>query len=359
MKIGIQARELSGKGGTKVYIENLLRELIKQNKDHELYIFHQEEKTNLPTSENVQEVKYRGVYSIIDDHIIGHYLMKKHDIDIAFFPKNVVPYFYSDKSIVTVHDLGFFIDSNFYSLTNRVYQKLMINKSCERADKIIAISKNTKKDIMRYTDTSEEKIKVIHHGIDPIFKEELNKGEIQEFKADNDLKKRLIYGGNLGKRKNTETLIKAFNKLELSQYQLVFTGRNPNSETRKLSEKNRDIKLLSYLEREELPTLYSSSDLFIYPSLYEGFGIPPLEAMACGTPVITSNTSSLPEVVGDAGIMVDPHDVDALAEEMERVLESDTLQKNMKRKGLKRVKKFSWEKAAKQVIETYQEVKRK
>ena len=110
-----------------------------------------------------------------------------------------------------------------------------------------------------------------------------------------------------------------------------------------------------YVPDEDLPGLYNAADLFVFPSLYEGFGIPPLEAMSCGTPVITSNTSSLPEVIGDAGIMVDPHHIDGLAEAMHRVLTDEALRKGMIEKGLQRAKLFSYEKEARETLKVYRE----
>lgn len=117
-----------------------------------------------------------------------------------------------------------------------------------------------------------------------------------------------------------------------------------------------DVIFTGYVLDGDLPALYNAADLFVYPSLYEDFGLPPLEAIACGTPVITSNTSSLPEVVGDAGIMVDPHDVDRLADAMYKVLTNDGLREDMIKKGLERAKMFGWEKCARETLEVYEEV---
>lgn len=117
-----------------------------------------------------------------------------------------------------------------------------------------------------------------------------------------------------------------------------------------------DVIFTGYISDGDLPALYNAADLFVYPSLYEGFGLPPLEAMACGCPVITSNTSSLHEVVGDAGIMVDPYDVDRLADAMHKVLSNDGLREDMIKKGLERAEMFSWEKTARETLKVYEEV---
>ena len=170
--------------------------------------------------------------------------------------------------------------------------------------------------------------------------------------------------GTLEPRKNVVTLIKAFKKLHergLKDYALVIAGEKGWLYKRIFEEvessgAEQSIRLLGVARDEDLPLLYNCADLFVYPSLYEGFGLPPLEAMACGVPVITSNTSSLPEVVGNAGIMVDPHDINSLSEAMNNVLKDQELRCRMSRDGLKRSKMFTWEKTVSGVLKVYNEI---
>jgi len=169
--------------------------------------------------------------------------------------------------------------------------------------------------------------------------------------------------GTLEPRKNVVTLMKAFRKLMekgFDGYKLVIAGDKGWLYEEIFKEVDRsdlkhEILFLGVVRDADLPMLYNCADMFVYPSLYEGFGLPPLEAMACGIPVIISNTSSLPEVIGNAGIMVDPGDVNSLSEAMYNVLEDKELRSQMSKNGLKRAKLFSWEKAAKEILEIYDE----
>ena len=172
----------------------------------------------------------------------------------------------------------------------------------------------------------------------------------------------LFYVGNISKHKNVDKIIEAFKKIKSkTNYKLVIAGKLSFG-SKDIKKKIKDLDLqddvifTGYVPEEDLPALYNGASLFVYPSFYEGFGLPPLEAMQCGCPVITSNTSSLPEVVGNAGIMVDPNDVDELAKQMERVLTNKKLQQKMRKAGLKQAKKFSWEKCARETLKVYEEV---
>jgi glycosyltransferase involved in cell wall biosynthesis len=236
-----------------------------------------------------------------------------------------------------------------------------LNLSVKKADIIIAVSHSTKRDIIEFFKVDEKKIKVIHHGVESRFRPISN---VEGYRTRNNLPTRMILNiGTLEPRKNVVTLIKAFKKLQergYKDYVLAIAGEkgwlyNKIFEEIKSSGMEQSICLLGVVRDEDLPLLYNCADLFVYPSLYEGFGLPPLEAMACGVPIITSNTSSLPEVVGNAGIMVDPNDIESLSDEMYRVLKDKELNRQMRRDGLKRSNMFTWEKMVNEVLEVYNE----
>ena len=200
---------------------------------------------------------------------------------------------------------------------------------------------------------------MVHLGVESRFRPINN---VEDFRLKNNLPSKMILNvGTLEPRKNVVSLIKAFEKLKqkgYKDYKLVIAGEKGWLYKQIFKEvEHRDLKkeilFLGVVKDEDLPMLYNCADMFVYPSLYEGFGLPPLEAMACGIPVITSNTSSLPEVIGDAGIMVDPGDVNSLCEAMYNVLTDKELRCQMSKKGLKRAKLFSWEKAANEILEIY------
>jgi glycosyltransferase involved in cell wall biosynthesis len=246
--------------------------------------------------------------------------------------------------------------------SRQVYKKYILNLSVKKADAIIADSHSTRRDIIEFFKVDEKKIKVIHLGVESRFRPISN---VEGYRTRNNLPTKMILNiGTLEPRKNVVTLIRAFKRLQgrgFKNYVLIIAGEKgwlykKIFEEIKSSGMERSIRLLGVVRDEELPLLYNCADLFVYPSLYEGFGLPPLEAMACGVPIITSNTSSLPEVVGNAGIMVDPNDIESLSDEMYRVLEDKELKHRMSRDGLKRSKMFTWEKTVNDVIKVYNEV---
>ncbi len=234
--------------------------------------------------------------------------------------------------------------------------------SIKRADIIVADSHSTKRDIINYFGIKEEKIKVVYPGVESRFRPIRN---VEEYRLKNNLPSKMILNvGTLEPRKNVVTLIRAFKKLKelgFKNYKLVIAGDKgwlykQIFDEIKSSDLQKEVLFLGIVGDEDLPMLYNCADIFVYPSLYEGFGLPPLEAMACGIPVITSNTSSLPEVIDNAGIMVDPDDVNSLCEAMYNVLKDKELWHNMSNKGLERSKLFSWKGTAKKILEIYDEV---
>jgi len=238
----------------------------------------------------------------------------------------------------------------------------------KNADKIITISQHTKKDLVEYLKIPSEQIEPVYLGVDSNFEviphEKLN-NIMEKYNLPESF---ILYVGSEQPRKNFQSVIKAFNSLiktyNLKGVKLVKVGRPQIGEADRKAIFDlieglglaKDVFFMDYIPEEDLPSIYNLADLFVYPSLYEGFGLPPLEAMACGTPVVTSNTSSLPEVVGDAGIMVDPMDVDALADSMHQVLTDEALQMKLKAKGISQAKEFSWEKTAQKTWKIYEQV---
>ena len=298
----------------------------------------------------VREVNRLGDFVHLPNHHFGRY---------ANFLK--VPF------IITVHDLIRYLDLKGYqtliyrpNLRDRFYFNLDY-KGIKKAKRIIAISQTTKNDLMRYLGVAEEKISVVYNGIDhKLFQPVAHRLYNHPY---------ILFVGTEHLRKNFAGLLKAFSRLKreprFKDLKLVKVGRAGGRETdfRRQTMKvinaldlAGDVVFADFVAENDLPAYYSGARVFILPSLYEGFGLPPLEAMACGCPVITSNTSSLPEVAGDAGIMVNPHDTDSLTQAIEQVLTDDKLRSSMIKKGLEQSKKFSWEKTARQTQEVYNRV---
>jgi glycosyltransferase involved in cell wall biosynthesis len=234
-----------------------------------------------------------------------------------------------------------------------------------RTNIMICDSVSTKNDCMKLLKIPEKRLKVIPLSADEQYKPIKNKEHIRdELKREYNIDYPFIlFVGTLEKRKNVPILLKSFYKLKKSKlnHKLVIVGGKGWKYTRifdlieGLNLEN-DVIFTDYVSDEYLVKLYNAADLFVYPSLYEGFGLPPLEAMACGCPVITSNTSSLPEVVGDAGVMVDPNDIDSLTESMIKILTDNEYREEMGRKSLERAHMFSWKKTAEETWDVYKEV---
>ncbi len=308
---------------------------------------------------NVKKVNSQRYLSLIEAYRLSRLVGRQGDI-VHLPNQNFARYalFLKSPFIVTVHDLVRLCFSFAQeTISERILLKLDI-RYIKRSSHIIAVSQNTRNDLIKYLKIPGERITVIYNGINhSIFKPYTVKLLDKPY---------ILYVGSERPRKNLGRLFEAFAKLksEFAELKLVKVGTYGRSEKyrrdtmRKLDSLGvtRDVIFVSHLSELDLARYYSSATLLVYPSLYEGFGFPLLEAMACGCPVVTSNTSSLPEVVGEAGITVNPYDTDSLAQAMRQVLTNNELRDNMIRKGLEQAKKFSWEKTAKQTQEVYNKV---
>jgi glycosyltransferase involved in cell wall biosynthesis len=356
MRIGIAARGLSiQSGGVKQYIESLISALQKINNNNKYYIFYNSDsfKGRYPKA---NEIVLNSSSKLFWDYYLLPKAVKDYKLDIMLFPKNVMPFFINCKSIIVIHDLAYFMhELNAYPLIDTIYMRLMIKSSVRRANHIIAISENTKQDVMKMLNVKTDRISIIYEAMDENYKQINDEIKLAEIEKKYDLNNRFIfYCGSLSPRKNIIRLLVAFDTIkDKIPHKLVLTGGKSwkDKKVHNLIEKmGDDVIKLGHVPDEDMPMLYNLADLFVYPSLYEGFGLPTLEAMACGCPVIASNTSSIPEVVGDAGIMVDPYNVDEMAKAMYDILTDDELKDDMVKRGQKRIKKFSWEKCAKETL---------
>lgn len=300
-------------------------------------------------------------------HLYLNYCLnkKKLNIDIIHSPEDASLFvkLKNQKKIITVHDTIPFYFPNMFDFMTRYRYKILFSRTLKNSDKIIADSYNTKQDLIKHFKIPEKKIKVIHLAANENYKP-LKENEINNIKQKYNLNYSFIlYVGTLEVRKNISILLKSLYKLKKQgiKHKLVITGKKGwkyKSIFKIIEQLNlqKDVIFIGYVSDEDLPALYNAADLFVYPSIYEGFGLPPLEAMQCGTPVITSNTSSLPEVVGNAGIMIDPYDVVELANNMHEVLVNVSLREELSKKGLERAKLFSWKKCAEEHLKIYEEV---
>lgn len=378
MVIGIDIRMLARgtKTGIEEYTEKLLSNMLGLNTDIRFRLFYNGYKKvklsydflNLP---NVKLMEFSLPNRFLDvssklaelpkiDKLLG-------GIDVMFSPHIFLSSLSNKcKSVVTFHDLSFEKYPEFYSKSKSYWHFSMDpKKQAKRASRIITASQSTKSDLISLYGIDTEKIKVIYSGTEQLeredWKDERKKSVKKKYNLPDEY---ILYLGTLEPRKNIIGLIKAFelfknrtqnNKLRPTSHKLVIAGskgwlyREIFDRIEKSPVKH-DIVLTGFIEEIDKKYIYKLADLFVYPSFYEGFGFPPLEAMSFGVPVITSNVSSLPEAVGDSAIMVDPYDLDELSGAVEEVLTDKKLKNFLIEKGFERIKKFSWQNCARETL---------
>lgn len=275
---------------------------------------------------------------------------KQARIELVHFPHYNVPLNYRGRFVVTVHDLTHIILPEF--LGNKAkyyYAKFLMNHALKKSEHIFTVSENSKKDIIELFGIKPEKISITYNAVDSDFrvKTEEDVEYLYEKYSVPRNKRILMYVGNLKPHKNLSRLIRAFSQLDdKNDYRLLLVGKAFTSTDLETEEKelgiNEYVIHTGMVEKEELVDLYNIADLFVFPSLYEGFGIPPIEAMACGTPVIASNNSSIPEVVGNAAILFDAKDVVEIKNAIEKIVDEQLIN-NLIASGKKRVSIFKWD----------------
>jgi glycosyltransferase involved in cell wall biosynthesis len=267
--------------------------------------------------------------------------------------------------VVTIHDVVAFTRTETVPRKYALYMRLLLKQVVQKVDKIIAPSISTKNDLIECLNTPEEKIDVVYNAVSPHYAPASPDCDHEEIKRKFGIRNKYIFfAGNLEPRKNLIRLMEAFNmsRSKLGEdYQLVICGKKgwlykDILQTYEKLKMDDDIILTNYVTEEDLLSLYQCADIFAFPTLYEGFGFPPLEAMGCGVPVIASNVSSLPEIVGDAALLVDPLDTAQISEAIVTMANSESLRKQLIEKGLKQSAKFSWEDTARKTLDVYASV---
>lgn len=373
MRIGIDARginkELDGIGRFGL---NLIRDLSKIDTSNEYIIYKNPSIDHLLIKrENFTEKTLNIARYTVEEQLMLPKILVKDNLDVFHSLHNILPISYPGASIITIHDIMAIVFRWFYEAFPLIkkhialsYFRLFVKLSAVKAKKIIVPSKHTQKDLIQYLNLNKKKIKICPEAVDDIF-----------IVTDSNAKQKLLlkyqfdspyflYAGNFKPYKNLKNLILAYDildKKKLTLPKLVIAGRDKKYEKPLKSFINRlglngKIIFTGYVASNDLPVLMNGALFFIFPSIYEGFGLPILEAMACGTPVITSNVTSLPEVAGDAALLVNPYDPKAIADGIQLLLTDNKLRTGLITKGFDRVKLFSWEKCAKETLKVYEEV---
>jgi glycosyltransferase involved in cell wall biosynthesis len=262
------------------------------------------------------------------------------------------------KTVLSIFDLTYLLVEPYAGhFKNTIYVKNFIKLAARKAKKIITCSNSTKEDLSEILHLPQAKIKVVHLGVSSKFRTIREKNRIESVKKKYGIpQKYVLYVGNFSPHKNLKRLILAYHLLAdylKEEYSLVLGG----GEAEKLGIRDTESLIsIPYIDEEDLPTLYSGAELFIFPSLYEGFGFPPLEAMACGCPVASSNTSSLPEVLGEAALFFDPCQTEEISSAIRQMLEDEDLRNRLRQKGLERARLFTPEKMTDKILDVFESV---
>ncbi len=302
------------------------------------------------------------IYSMAE-HVHGSLLLNRfrRQIDLFHFPHYNVPWMEPENSVVTVHDLIHFHFPEYYGGVKVKLAKGVLENAVKKASRIIVDSQATANDLVQMFPGMNEKVRIIHIGVSEFFGPQPVE-TVDAFKKQQNLGQYLLYVGNRKPHKNLERLLKAYAglKTKFPALQLVIVGKRFDEQD-EVTRLIKELRLENVVEIErasdnEILHLYCGAEALVLPSLYEGFGLPPLEAMACGTPVVVSNTSSVPEVVGEAGVYVDPYNVVDITRGVYQVLTDQNLRHHLREKGLVQARLFTWEKTTRQTLEVYQEV---
>ena len=376
MKIGLDVDSLTIKsGGIGRYAVNLINHVAKillNEGQNEIFIFfhHSFDRDLIHKHSHLKFIdKYTNIKSnVLRKGIFLPFSMRRLKMDLFHGLDHIgIPFLYEDKRckyVVTIHDLITRIYPSKFTKKHRLVQNTLLPHILRKADRIIAVSNSTKNDIIKFYPEYAHKIKVIYEGVEPQFFPRSNHEIEKTLDKYNVDFRYILFLGTVEPRKNIIRVVDAFIQLKQEgniEQKLIITGRKGwlyKDIIEKINKTpfSQDIIFTDFVDDEDLPSLYSGSEIFLYPSLYEGFGLPVLEAMSCGSPVITSNLSSLPEIAGDAAILVDPMNVEEIVQAMEKLLRDRELRKELKRKSLERAKFFSWEMAAKETLHLYEDI---
>jgi glycosyltransferase involved in cell wall biosynthesis len=367
VRIAIDARKLHDFGiGT--YIRNLLRQLSRLDGESEYILICTPSDSGIERQfgPNFRTVTVAAKPYSLAEQVAIPYIVRGLGADVFHTPHYVLPPLVSVPSVVTIHDCIHLMFPQY--LPNRLaylYARTFLWSAAHRSARVLTVSEASKHDILRFFAIPEAKIEVIYNGIDESFGSPPPGDEVSRVRERYQLNHEFIlYAGNIKPHKNLERLIEAFHQLRTEGFHhltLLIIGdeisRYPALRLAVHRHKlHKSVRFLGFVPDQTLAVLYRLASVFVFPSLYEGFGLPPLEAMASGTPVVTSNVSSLPEVTSDAALLIDPHDPAAIADGIRQVLTDRALRDRLVASGLQRVREYSWERSARRIRAVYGEV---
>lgn len=371
MKIGIDARFYrKSTAGLGRYTQSLLKHLSQIDKENEYIVFITKEDD---LEYDIKAKNFKKVIVPITHYTLAEqtkflHILNTYNLDLVHFLNFNHPILYNKPFIVTIHDLTmllFTVGRSQKSLLRKFAFKTVMKNAVQKSKYVIAISKATKKDIIEHFHTNKDKIKVIYEGYNQIYTKNYSQKEIEKIKNKYNIKKPfLLFVSQWRPHKGLPNLIRAFEKIKTNyklDIQLAITGK-PNKDfpqiiqSIKSSTFKKDIITPGFVDETDLPILYKTCLAFIFPSFYEGFGLGPLEAMASGASVISSDLSCMPEILGDAPIYFNPKNIGKMTNIIYQTVTDKNLLEKMKQKSLLQAKKYSWQKMAKETLDLYEKI---
>jgi glycosyltransferase involved in cell wall biosynthesis len=358
MKIGVMLRNLGEPGGIGMYTTNILTALLTIDKKNKYVLMYQSPQyigrySRFP---NVTEKALPAPNKLWWDQISVPRFAKREFLELIYNPKLSVPLFTRCKTILVMHGGDQFAAPQTFEWHDRLYFTIANRLYCKSATAIITMTYIGANDIVKYMNADPKKIHVIHESYNElchVLEREILQGIKEKYSLPDHY---ILFVGGLEPKKNVTNLLLAYKKIsEFLPHKLVFVGFNRwkySKDLRLVDQLGiRDrVVFTGFVPDEDIPALYNLADLFVFPSFYEGFGMPVLEAMACGCPVVTTKTGCSPEVAGDAALLVNPYDPEEIAESVKKILTDEMLRIQLIEKGLKRVQRFSWHKCAEETL---------
>jgi glycosyltransferase involved in cell wall biosynthesis len=370
--VGINAHLLSStnsyrSAGVSRYVEGLLSHVAQVDPEGHYTVFVRGG-YDLPSSFGQRHTRFATDHPwvrVLWEQTVLPWMVRTEGIEVLHSPINVQPFVLPCRGVVTITDLSFEVFPESFGASRRLYQRVLARQSARRADCVIAISQSTSRDLQKYFGVPRERIAVVYPGVGQAYRPVTDVAVLEEFRRCHSLPEKLIlFVGTLEPRKNLVTLLRAFAQLKRKaaiDHKLVLAGGRgwlfePTLAAIEELGLTGEVILPGYVPEEDLPLWYCAAESFVYPTLYEGFGLPPLEAMACGVPVAVSNASSLPEVVGDAALMVEATNVSNWVESLMQLCGDGNLRSDLRERGLARAQEFSWLRTATKTVEVYEHV---
>jgi glycosyltransferase involved in cell wall biosynthesis len=347
-------------GGVKVYTSNLLDALLALDRENEYVFLYQDRRLvgSYAAYANVKEVAVPVPSKLVWDQLVAPAIAQREDVDVLFNPKFSVPLVWQRPSVFVLQGSDWFVMPQNQRWHDRVNHRVLTPLYCRKARAIISISNSVKRDVVHHLKLDGEKVKLVYYGLDhAIFHPVRDQERLRLVRARYRLPDRFIlYVGQIYPAKNFGGILRAFARVRGNlPHKLVVAGEprwKYTGEIRLIAELGleQDVLFTGWVPQSELPEFYSLADLFLFPSTYEGFGMPLIEAMACGCPIVTSTTGSCPEVVSGAALLAEPADVGCIAQRVLEALTNRELRRQLVEKGLRRAQDFSWEKCARATL---------